>query len=114
MGVGISVALVVLGLSHVVPSAGPEPPAKLRAPRAVERSGVPRPGRPHEHVWRLVSVSRPELAEVAQHRCATCSAVSFSGTVRSALTACVESRAFIKVRFSHDGATRAPRAWSTR
>ena len=55
--------------------------------------------RPHEHDWRTVSVSQEDFVEVTESLCATCSAVSFSGPLASALTASAESRAFIRVRF---------------
>ena len=57
------------------------------------------PARSHEHDWRVVSVSHEDFVEVTECLCATCSAVSFTGPVHSAVTASAESRAFIRVRF---------------
>jgi hypothetical protein len=92
MGIGLGIVLVVLGLI----------PAAERRRRLGPRQ---HPGQAlsfqlHEHAWRIVSVSQQEFAEVTESRCATCSAVAFSGPIRSALTASAVSRAFIRVRFA--------------
>ena len=42
-----------------------------------------------------------DFAEVTESLCATCSAISFTGTLRTRVTASAESRAFIRVRFPH-------------
>lgn len=100
---------------RVDPPARHEPPATLDARRrvatarrhapapltpVVKRPGQALPSQSHEHTWRIVSVSQEEFARVTKCRCATCSAISFSGPICSALTANAESRAFIRVRFS--------------
>jgi hypothetical protein len=103
-------------------SAGHEPPTALdarrrgataRRPLPARRTPVKLPGQAlsfqsHEHAWRIVSVSQEDFAEVTTYRCATCSAVSSTGPICSALTANVESRAFIRVRVP-----RAPSTGST-
>ena len=94
MGIGLGIVRV-------------EEPAPRRpgpAPRtSVTDRSVPGPRsvRSHEHDWRAVAVSHDDVADVTESLCATCSAVSFTGTLRTRVTASAESRAFIRVRFPH-------------
>lgn len=62
----------------------------------------------HEHDWRIVSITQEELVEVTEWICATCSAVSFSGPIGSAVTARAESRAFIRVMLPSAASTESP------